>query len=89
MTDAFDFFLVVFVLTDIAKEFGKSKPEMALAITLTLAMRPIGAFIFGMTNKGIVYAEWNPDWFRFFLGAMLLIATVVNLVVRRRVERSP
>ena len=48
----------------------------------------IGAFIFGMTNKGIVYAEWNPDWFRFFLGAMLLIATVVNLVVRRRVERS-
>ncbi|WP_067457771.1 ABC transporter permease [Actinomadura macra] len=48
----------------------------------------IGAFIFGMTNKGIVYAEWNPDWFKFFLGAMLLIATVVNLIVRRRVERS-
>ncbi|GAA2140667.1 ABC transporter permease [Actinomadura napierensis] len=48
----------------------------------------IGAFIFGMVNKGIVYAEWNPDWFRFFLGAMLLIATVVNLIVRRRVERS-
>ena len=48
----------------------------------------IGAFIFGMVNKGIVYAEWNPDWFRFFLGAMLLIATVVNLVVRRRVEAS-
>ncbi|WP_131743398.1 ABC transporter permease [Actinomadura roseirufa] len=47
----------------------------------------IGAFIFGMTNKGIVYAEWNPDWFRFFLGAMLLAATAVNLVVRRRVER--
>jgi SHS family lactate transporter-like MFS transporter len=46
--DAFDFFLVVFVLTDIAKEFGKSKPEMALAITLTLAMRPLGAFIFGL-----------------------------------------
>jgi simple sugar transport system permease protein len=48
----------------------------------------IGAFIFGMTNKGIVYAEWNPDWFKFFLGAMLLIATVVNLVVRRRADRS-
>src|SRR5574338_1726923 len=45
---AFDFFLVVFVLPDIAKEFGKSKPEMALAITLTLAMRPLGAFIFGL-----------------------------------------
>jgi simple sugar transport system permease protein len=48
----------------------------------------IGAFIFGMTNKGIIYAEWNPDWFKFFLGAMLLIATVVNLVVRRRAEVS-
>ncbi|WP_067831619.1 ABC transporter permease [Actinomadura kijaniata] len=48
----------------------------------------IGAFIFGMVNKGIVYAEWNPDWFKFFLGAMLLVATVVNLVVRRRVEQS-
>jgi simple sugar transport system permease protein len=48
----------------------------------------IGAFIFGMANKGIVYAEWNPDWFKFFLGAMLLIATVVNLWVRRRAELS-
>jgi simple sugar transport system permease protein len=48
----------------------------------------IGAFIFGMVNKGIVYAEWNPDWFMFFLGAMLLVATVVNLIVRRRVEAS-
>jgi len=48
----------------------------------------IGAFIFGMVNKGIVYAEWNPDWFKFFLGAMLLIATIVNLIVRRRVEQS-
>ncbi|MGI5163570.1 ABC transporter permease [Spirillospora sp. CA-253888] len=48
----------------------------------------IGAFIYGMTNKGIVYAQWDPDWFKFFLGAMLLLATVVNLVVRRRVERT-
>lgn len=46
----------------------------------------IGAFIWGMTNNGIVYAELNADWFRFFLGAMLLIATVVNHWVRRRAE---
>ncbi|REE95106.1 ABC transporter permease [Thermomonospora umbrina] len=45
----------------------------------------IGALIFGMTNKGIVYAQWDPDWFKFWLGAMLLLATVVNLAVRRRV----
>ncbi|MFE1229003.1 ABC transporter permease [Streptomyces sp. NPDC059442] len=46
----------------------------------------VGAFIFGMTSKGIVYAEWNPDWFKFFLGAMLLLATLLNAWIRRRVE---
>jgi simple sugar transport system permease protein len=46
----------------------------------------VGAFIFGMTSKGIVYAQWNPDWFQFFLGAMLLLATLLNAWVRRRAE---
>jgi MFS transporter, SHS family, lactate transporter len=46
--DAFDFFLVVFTLTAIGKEFGRSDKEMALSITLTLAFRPLGAFIFGL-----------------------------------------
>src|SRR2546423_3742421 len=46
--DAFDFFLVVFALTAIAKEFGKSDAELALTITITLASRPVGAFIFGL-----------------------------------------
>jgi simple sugar transport system permease protein len=46
----------------------------------------IGAFIFGMANKGIVYAQWNPDWFKFFLGLMLLLATIVNLIVKKRAE---
>ncbi|MEU7011102.1 ABC transporter permease [Streptomyces sp. NPDC046332] len=48
----------------------------------------VGAFIFGMTSKGIVYAEWNPDWFKFFLGAMLLLATLLNAWIRRRVEAT-
>ena len=48
----------------------------------------IGAFIFGMTTQGIVYAGWNPDWFKFFLGAMLLGATLLNMYVRRRAEAS-
>ncbi|WP_026534288.1 ABC transporter permease [Arthrobacter sp. H14] len=48
----------------------------------------IGAFIFGMANKGIVYAQWNPDWFKFFLGLMLLLATIINIVVKRRAESS-
>ncbi|MGH7650358.1 MAG: MFS transporter [Gemmatimonadaceae bacterium] len=46
--DAFDFFLVVFTLTAIAKDFQKSDAEMALTITATLAFRPVGAFIFGL-----------------------------------------
>jgi simple sugar transport system ATP-binding protein len=37
-------------------------------------------------SKGIVYAQWNPDWFKFFLGLMLLLATIVNLIVKRRAE---
>lgn len=48
----------------------------------------IGAFIYGMTNQGIVYADWNPDWVKFFLGVMLLGATVTNLWVRNRAARS-
>src|SRR5436305_2512894 len=46
--DAFDFFLVVFTLTAIAKEFGKTDAELALTLTVTLAFRPVGAFIFGL-----------------------------------------
>src|SRR5580693_81421 len=47
MLDAFDFFLLVFVLKDVAKEFGVERPYVAWAITLTLALRPVGAFVFG------------------------------------------
>jgi len=46
--DAFDFFLVVMTLTAIGKEFGRSDKEMAFSLTLTLAFRPIGAFVFGL-----------------------------------------
>src|SRR5215472_16976342 len=45
--DAFDFFLMVFVLKDIAKEFGTDITDVTIAIMLTLAMRPIGAYLFG------------------------------------------
>ncbi|MCC8391192.1 MFS transporter [Paraburkholderia sp. MMS20-SJTR3] len=45
--DAFDFFLMVFVLKDIAQEFNTDIPSVAVAIMLTLMMRPLGALIFG------------------------------------------
>jgi len=46
--DSFDYFVVVMVLTEIAKEFGRTNAEVALTITLTLAFRPVGAFLFGL-----------------------------------------
>jgi simple sugar transport system permease protein len=46
----------------------------------------VGALIFGMTQLGVVYAGWNPDWFKAFLGVMLLLATIVNLVVKRKAD---
>ncbi len=46
--DALDFFLVTFVLIPIGHDFGQSIPKVAFAITLTLMMRPVGAFIFGL-----------------------------------------
>lgn len=45
--DAFDFFLMTFVLSNIAKDFGTTVKDVAYGIALTLAMRPLGAFIFG------------------------------------------
>ena len=46
--DAFDFFLLVMVLDAVAKDFGRSRPEIALTLTASLAMRPLGALLFGM-----------------------------------------
>jgi simple sugar transport system permease protein len=36
-----------------------------------------------MTSLGIVYAGWDPNWFRAFLGVMLLLAVLVNLYVKK------
>ncbi len=46
--DAFDFFLLTFVIVPMAHDFGTSIADLSYAITLTLAMRPVGAFIFGL-----------------------------------------
>jgi SHS family lactate transporter-like MFS transporter len=47
MLDAFDFFILVFVLSDLANWFQASVSEVSIAIMLTLAVRPIGALLFG------------------------------------------
>ncbi len=46
--DAFDFFVLTFVLQAVAEEFHRSIPAIALTLTATLAMRPVGALIFGL-----------------------------------------
>src|SRR5258705_231120 len=46
--DAFDFFLLTFVIVPMAHDFGTSVADLGYAITITLAMRPVGAFVFGL-----------------------------------------
>src|SRR6478609_5783222 len=48
--DAFDFFILVFVLKYIAAEFKTDVPAVSVAILLTLAMRPVGALLFGLAS---------------------------------------
>jgi MFS transporter, SHS family, lactate transporter len=46
--DAFDFFVVVFLFDVLAHQFRVSKADIILTVTGTLAMRPLGALLFGM-----------------------------------------
>src|SRR5215467_10063816 len=46
--DAFDFFVVVFLYDTLAKQFGVDKERIIATVTLTLALRPVGAVIFGL-----------------------------------------
>jgi SHS family lactate transporter-like MFS transporter len=46
--DAFDFFILVFMLDRVAADFGVSKTAIVATLTATLAMRPVGALVFGL-----------------------------------------
>ena len=46
--DAFDFFVVVFLYDTLARQFGVTKKEIVFTVTATLAMRPVGALLFGL-----------------------------------------
>src|SRR5258706_12012550 len=48
--DAFDFFVVVFLFDTLAHQFGVPKKSIVLTVTATLAMRPVGALIFGLLS---------------------------------------
>ena len=73
--DAFDFFVVVFTLSAIAKDFGTSIPAVAGSIAVTLAFRPVGAFIFGLMadrygrRLPLTRLDGFDPWSDFFRGA--------------------
>ncbi|MFN8457223.1 MAG: ABC transporter permease [Anaerolineae bacterium] len=48
----------------------------------------LGALIFGMVNQGLVFAGVDADWFQVFMGAMLVIAVLVNNYIRQKAEAS-
>jgi MFS transporter, SHS family, lactate transporter len=48
--DAFDFFVIVFLYDTLAREFGVTKKAIVLTTTATLALRPVGALIFGLLS---------------------------------------
>jgi SHS family lactate transporter-like MFS transporter len=71
--DAFDYFLVVYCLTLIGREFHRSDAEMAVAITVTLLFRPIGAFLFGLLADR--YGRRLPLMMNLLLFAAAEVAT--------------
>ena len=71
--DGFDFFLVVFSLTAIGHTFGKSDKTVSLALTATLALRPVGAFLFGLIADR--YGRRMPIAVNFLLFAVVELCT--------------
>jgi MFS transporter, SHS family, lactate transporter len=48
--DAFDFFIVVFLVDTLSRQFHVSKAAIIWSLTATLAMRPVGAVLFGILS---------------------------------------
>ena len=48
----------------------------------------VGALIFEMVRQGLAFARWEADWFKLFLGLMLLGAALLNQFVRIRAQRA-
>ena len=71
--DGFDFFLVVFSLTAIGHTFGKPDKTASLALTATLALRPVGAFLFGLCADR--YGRRLPIAVNFALFAVIEVFT--------------
>ena len=53
-----------------------------------MLLADLGAIIFGTVSMGIFYTDVDTDWFKVFLGAMMLIAVIFNNFIRRRVTEN-
>ena len=73
--DAFDFFLVVLSLTAIGQEFGQDLKHMAMALTATLAFRPVGALLSGSIADR--FGRRTPAIVNLCLFAVIELATGV------------
>jgi simple sugar transport system permease protein len=49
----------------------------------------VAALLYAVARQGITLAGWDPQWFEMLLGVLLLVALVVNGVVRRRLKAAP
>src|SRR5947208_15137985 len=56
--DAFDFFVAVFLVDVLAAHFGVPQSAIIWTLTATLAMRPVGAGVYGMLADG--YGRCSP-----------------------------
>src|SRR3954469_2374405 len=81
--DAFDYFLLVFVISDVAKTFDTSKTKVAIATTLTLAARPVGAAIFGYwaDKKGRRPALFGCVLFYSTVGLLTAFSTSLTMLL--------
>jgi SHS family lactate transporter-like MFS transporter len=74
--DAFDFFLVIVVLSHIAHDFHAEVKNVAIAVTLTLMLRPLGALVFGwLADK---YGRRTPLMIDVALYSILELATAFS-----------
>lgn len=79
--DAFDFFVLVFLLSEIAQAFSVGMEQVTLAILLTLAVRPIGALLFGRAAERFGRKPILMLNILFFSAFELLSAAAPNLSI--------
>lgn len=86
--------LITFTGTDVLRGTGKEFEVIIAAVIggclLTggfgsVIGAALGALLFGMVKEGIIFAQIDSDWYKFFLGTMLVVAVLVNNWFRNRV----